>query len=54
MCVRVVVLEELQDGQHNVIDVAKARGFRLFGVMQATRPVDTNVGVAMVELHGAI
>ena len=34
-----VVLEQLEDGQHDVIDVAEATGLVLFGVVQATGPV---------------
>ena len=30
-----MLLEELQDGQHNVVDVAEARSLRLLGVMHA-------------------
>jgi len=47
-----VVLEELEYGEHDVVDVAEAGRLALFGVMQAPRPVDGDV-VAVVELDGA-
>ena len=43
-------LEELQNRQDNVVDVAQARGLALFGVVQTTRPVDRNVREAVVQL----
>ena len=47
-----VVLEELQDAEDNVVDVAKARGLALFGVVKAASPVDACVCLTMVELSG--
>mmetsp|Transcript_24573 Transcript_24573/g.53698 ORF Transcript_24573/g.53698 Transcript_24573/m.53698 type:complete len:226 (-) Transcript_24573:246-923(-) len=47
----VVVLEHLQDRQHNVVDVAEARGLGFLGVVQAPGPVDHDVGHAVVEAH---
>jgi hypothetical protein len=47
-----VVLEQLEDGEHNVIGIAKAGRFRFLGVMQPARPIDGNVGSALVELDG--
>lgn len=49
-----VVLEELEDGEHEVVDVAEARGLALLGVVQAARPVDGDVVRAVVELDGAL
>eukprot|EP00850_Spirogloea_muscicola_P008017 SM000042S15284 [mRNA] locus=s42:174238:177192:+ [translate_table: standard] len=48
-----VVLEELQDGQHDVVDVAEPRRLALLGVVQPAGPVDGDVRVAVVELHRA-
>lgn len=45
------LLEQLQDGQDNVIDVAKSRGFRLLGVMETASPVDGDVCLLLVQLH---
>lgn len=44
-------LEQLQDGQDDVVDVAEARGFRLLGVMEAAGPVDGDVGLLLVQFH---
>jgi hypothetical protein len=46
--------QELQDGQHYVVDVAEAR--RLVGlcVMQPTRPVDGNVGTSVNQAVCAV
>ena len=38
-----VVFEELEDREDDVVDVAKARGFVLLGVVQTARPVDNGV-----------
>ena len=38
-----VVLEELQNGQHAVVDVAKSGGLALLSMVQAAGPVDDNV-----------
>ena len=45
-----VVLQELEDGQHDVVDVAEARGLRLLGVVETPGPVDGDVGGLLVEL----
>ncbi len=45
------LLEQFQDGEDDVVDVAKARRFRLLGVMQAARPVDRDVRHLLVQLH---
>mmetsp|Transcript_15020 Transcript_15020/g.42583 ORF Transcript_15020/g.42583 Transcript_15020/m.42583 type:complete len:265 (+) Transcript_15020:491-1285(+) len=44
-----VVFEELENGQHAVVDVAKPAGLRLLGVVQAAGPVDDDVRGAGVE-----
>ena len=48
-----VILEQLEDGQHDVIDVAEAAGLALLGVMETPGPVDRDVRRLLVELHGA-
>ena len=45
-----VCLEELQDAQNTVIDVAEARGLELFGVVETACPVDCNVSIALRDL----
>jgi len=47
-----VVLEELEYGEHDVVDVAEAGRLALLRVVQAPGPVDCDV-VAVVELDGA-
>jgi len=47
-----VVLEELEDGEDDVIDIAEAGGLALLGVVEPAGPVDGDV-VAVVELDGA-
>ena len=46
-------LEQLQDGQHDVVDVAEARGLRLLRVVQTSRPVQHDVGETLVQSTGA-
>ena len=46
-------LEELQDGENDVVDVAEPGGLALLGVVEAARPVDGDVGVPAVELGGS-
>ena len=48
-----VILEQLEDGQHDVVDVAEAAGLALLGVVEASGPVDCDVRRLLVELHGA-
>jgi hypothetical protein len=47
-----VVLEELEDGEDNVINIAKPGGLALLGVVESAGPVDGDI-MAMVELDGA-
>ena len=47
-----MVLEELEDGEYDVVDVAEPRGLALLSVVQAPGPVDGDVK-AVVELDGA-
>ena len=48
-----VRLEQLQDRQHDVVDVAKARSLGLLGVVHPARPVEADVGPLVVEQRGA-
>ena len=49
-----VVFEELEDREDDVIHIAKARRLAFFRVVQSTRPVDGNVGRALIQLDRAI
>ena len=49
-----MVLEQLQYGKDNVINVAEARSLHFLGVVQTTRPVDGDVRKAVVQLHGGV
>ena len=42
-------LQQLQDGQHDIVHVAEAGRLRLLGMMQTARPVDHNIGQTFVE-----
>jgi hypothetical protein len=42
-------LQQLQDAQHAVVDIAEAAGLALLGVVQAASPVYHGVGHAFVE-----
>jgi hypothetical protein len=39
----VMVFQELQDCEDNVIDIAEATCLHLFGMMEASRPIDADV-----------
>jgi hypothetical protein len=41
--------EKLQDTQYDIVDIAESTRFRLLGVMQSSRPVDGDVGLASVQ-----
>ena len=43
-----VVLEQLQNGQDNVVDVTKTRRLGLFGMVQPARPVDGHVTESVI------
>lgn len=45
-----VVLEQLQDANHNVVDIAEARGLKLLGMVQTTSPVNGNITDLVVQL----
>ena len=48
-----VHLEQLEDGQHDVVDVTKTGGFVFLCVVQTARPVDHGVRLLVVQTHGA-
>ena len=47
-------LEQLQDGQHDVVDVAEARGLRLLRVVQTSRPVHTHLVQTLVQSRSGV
>ena len=49
----VEVLEQLEDGEHDVVDVAEAGCLSLLCVVQPARPVQHDVGAARGEAGGA-
>lgn len=49
--VRLSLLEQLEDGQDDVVDVAETRGLRLLGVVESTSPVDGDICLLLVQLH---
>lgn len=44
-----VSLQELQDGEHDVVHVAEPRGFCLLGVVHPAAPVEGHVHVPLVD-----
>lgn len=44
-------LEQLQDGQDDVVDVAEAGGLRLLGMVETSGPVDGDVRLLLVQLQ---
>ena len=46
-----VVLQQLQDREDDVVDIAEARGLHLLGVVKPPRPVYGDVGQTMVQLQ---
>lgn len=49
-----VVLEQLQYGDDDVVDVAEAGRLELLGVVQPAGPVDGDVAAVLVQLHRAV
>ena len=43
------LLEKLQYGQHHIIRIAKARSFRLLGVVHPAGPVDRDVRTVVAQ-----
>lgn len=48
---RLSLLEQLKDGQDDVVDVAETGGLRLLGVVESARPVDGDICLLLVQLH---
>mmetsp|Transcript_21127 Transcript_21127/g.35286 ORF Transcript_21127/g.35286 Transcript_21127/m.35286 type:complete len:256 (-) Transcript_21127:392-1159(-) len=46
-----VDLEEFEDGEDDVVDVTETGSLTLFGVMQSSSPVDSNVAILLVQLY---
>jgi hypothetical protein len=46
------VLQQLKDGKHDVIHITKSTCFSAFGVMEATGPIDGDVGCPSTQLAG--
>lgn len=44
-----VRLEQLQDGKHDVVDVAKPRSFCLFGMVCPSSPIHSYVRLSLVQ-----
>jgi hypothetical protein len=49
-----VVLQELENRQHEVVDVTETGGFAFLRVMQPAGPVHGDVAEAVVQAHGAV
>lgn len=50
----VVVLEQLQDAQHDVVHVAESAGLLLLGMVESSRPINGYIGRLMVEFDSRI
>ena len=50
----VTYLEQFQDCDDDVVDVAESRGLELLGVVQPAGPVDGDVALAVVQLHRSV
>ena len=46
-----MILEQLEDGENDVVDVAEAGSLGLLGVVKTSGPVDGDVGGLLVQLH---
>jgi hypothetical protein len=46
--------EELEDGEDDVVNVAEPRGLTLLSAVEASCPVDGDVGIHMVEIDGSV
>jgi len=47
------VLEKLENGKNNVVDVTKAGCLGFFRVMQTSSPIDGNVSLLLVDFYGS-
>jgi hypothetical protein len=50
----VMVFQELQDSEDYIIDIAEATCLHLFGMMEASRPINADVRALVVEFDGCI
>lgn len=48
-----VVLQQLEDCEHDVVGVAETACLALFSMVQPARPVDRHVAMSFVQLDGA-
>lgn len=48
-----VILEQFQNSDDDVVDIAKTGRFEFLCVMQTSGPVNSNITVVVVEFHGA-
>lgn len=44
--------KELKNTKNNVINITKTRGIRLFSMMQATSPINSNISILEVKFGG--
>lgn len=49
-----VVLQQLQNGDHDVVDVTEAGRLKLLGVMEPAGPVNGDVAAILVQLHRTV
>ena len=49
-----MIFQQFQNGQHDVVDVAKPTGLHFLRMMETSRPIDRYVGQAMVEFDRTI
>lgn len=49
-----VILEQFQNADDDVVDVAKARRFKFLGVVQSPRPINGDITVVVVEFHSSL
>jgi len=50
----VVVLQKLQNREHNIIYIAKARRFLFLGMVKAAAPIDSDVSRSMIKFDCSI
>lgn len=45
-------LEKFENTKNNIINITETRGLRLLSMVQPTSPINGNIGIAAIELHG--
>ena len=50
----VMVFQEFQDSKDYIIDVAEATSLHLFGMMEASRPINADIRAFVVEFDGCV